>query len=95
MAVLAPLATAALAVGADLALPVATERCGWPDVSTHCAAGSTVRRFVPSDPGVGVPSARPSTGLDIVVSGVPGQRYGAPFYGSYYYSRPVDAIRRI
>jgi hypothetical protein len=38
---------------------------------------------VPSISGVGVPSATATSGFDIVVSTMPGQRFGTIFYGFY------------
>jgi formylglycine-generating enzyme required for sulfatase activity len=59
-----------------------------PDVSTYCTAGTTVHGCVPSIAGVGVPSAINSSGFDIVVSSVPGQRAGTIFFGFYPASIP-------
>jgi formylglycine-generating enzyme required for sulfatase activity len=59
-----------------------------PDVSTYCTAGTTVHGCVPSIAGVGVPSAVDSSGFDIVVSNVPGQRAGTIFFGFYPASIP-------
>ena len=52
-------------------------------ISTYCTAGTTVHGCVPSIGGVGAPSSQASSGFDIVVSNVPGQRFGTIFYGFY------------
>ncbi len=52
-------------------------------VSTYCTAGTTVHGCVPSIGGVGAPSSQAISGFDIVVSNVPGQRFGTIFYGFY------------
>jgi hypothetical protein len=57
-------------------------------ISTYCTAGTTVHGCVPSIAGVGAPSSQAATGFDIVVSNVPGQRYGTLFYGFYPFATP-------
>ena len=52
-------------------------------ISTYCTAGTTVHGCVPSIGGVGAPSSQATSGFDIVVSNVPGQRFGTIFYGFY------------
>nr|WP_281720037.1 hypothetical protein [Nitrosomonas nitrosa] len=54
----------------------------------YCTAGTTVHGCVPSIAGVGSPSATSTSGFDIVVSNVPGQRYGTMFYGFYPFATP-------
>ncbi len=55
---------------------------------TYCTAGTTVHGCVPSIAGIGAPSSQATSGFDIVVSNVPGQRYGTLFYGFYAASIP-------
>ncbi len=52
-------------------------------ISTYCTAGTTVHGCVPSITGVGAPSSQATSGFDIVVRNVPGQRFGTIFYGFY------------
>jgi hypothetical protein len=52
-------------------------------ISTYCTAGTTVHGCVPSIGGVGAPSSQATSGFDIVVSNMPGQRFGTIFYGFY------------
>lgn len=52
-------------------------------ISTYCTAGTSVHGCVASIAGVGTPSTTTGSGFDIVVSSVPGQRYGTIFYGFY------------
>jgi formylglycine-generating enzyme required for sulfatase activity len=80
---LARLAAAALAVVAGSHVPALAQQCCAPGVSTYCTAGTTVHGCVPSIGGVGAPSSQVSSGFDIVVSNVPGQRFGTIFYGFY------------
>mgnify|MGYP001242790032 CR=1 FL=1 len=57
-------------------------------ISTYCTAGTTVHGCVPSIAGVGAPSSQASSGFDIVISSMPGQRYGTIFYGFYEFVTP-------
>ncbi len=52
-------------------------------ISTYCTAGTSVHGCVASIAGVGTPSTTSASGFNIVVSNVPGQRYGTIFYGFY------------
>ncbi|MBL8802959.1 MAG: LamG domain-containing protein [Planctomycetes bacterium] len=79
----------------DIATGVSTD-CdanGIPDdcetpIVTYCTAGTTVHGCVPSILGAGTPSAHAASGFDIVVSNVPGQRFGTIFYGFYQLVTP-------
>lgn len=78
------LARAVLVAGIGLVgTAAAAQQCCLADVSTYCTAGTTVHGCVPSISGVGTPSATASNGFEIVVSIVPGQRYGTLYYGFY------------
>jgi hypothetical protein len=57
-------------------------------VASYCTAGTTVHGCVPSIGGVGAPSSQATSGFDIVVSDVPGQRFGTIFYGFYPLATP-------
>jgi hypothetical protein len=52
-------------------------------ISTYCTAGTSVHGCVASIAGVGTPSTTAGSGFNVVVSNVPGQRYGTIFYGFY------------
>jgi Tol biopolymer transport system component len=52
-----------------------------PDITTYCTAGTTVIGCVPSIGSTGTPSATASSGFNVIVSDVPGQRSGTIFYG--------------
>lgn len=52
-------------------------------IATYCTAGTTVHGCVPSIAGIGAPSSQATSGFDIVVNNVPGQRYGLLYYGFY------------
>lgn len=51
--------------------------------STYCTAGTSVHGCTALIAGVGTPSSSAGSGFNIVVSNVPGQRYGTIFYGFY------------
>lgn len=51
--------------------------------STYCTAGTSVHGCTAQIAGVGTPSTTAGSGFNIVVSNVPGQRYGTIFYGFY------------
>ena len=82
------LARLALVVGTGLVAPAAAQQCCIADVSTYCTAATTVHGCVPSISGVGTPSAVDPSGFDILISNVPGQRYGTLFYGFYQHITP-------
>jgi len=89
MVVLARMAAALIVVAASLVRSVEAQQCSPPpDVMTYCTAGTTVHGCVPSIAGVGVPSVIDTSGFDIVVSDVPGQRAGTIFFGFYPASIP-------
>jgi formylglycine-generating enzyme required for sulfatase activity len=79
---------AAFVVAVAFVAPAAAQQCGLPDVSTYCTAGTTVHGCLPSIGGVGLPSAVNSSGFEIVVSDVPGQRTGTIFFGFYQAAIP-------
>jgi formylglycine-generating enzyme required for sulfatase activity len=88
MVILARLARAALVIAGGFVGPAAAQQCCIADVSTYCTAGTTVHGCVPSISGVGIPSAVDPGGFDIVISNVPGQRFGTIFYGFYQHVTP-------
>lgn len=58
------------------------------NIQTYCTAGTSVQGCLPSISGVGVPNVLANSGFDLVVSNVPGQRYGTIFYGFYSFITP-------
>lgn len=82
-----PLLTAAILGGA--ANSASAQYCGCTgNIQTYCTAGTSVQGCLPSISGVGVPNVLANSGFDLVVSNVPGQRYGTIFYGFYSYITP-------
>lgn len=75
------------AVCALTASAVAQQCCNG-SVSSYCTAGTSVQGCVPSISGEGQPNIAIPDGFDIVVSNVPGQRYGTVFYGFYSFISP-------
>lgn len=57
-------------------------------LATYCTAGTTVHGCVPSIAGTGVPDSLATSGFEIGISNMPGQRFGAIFYGSYVLVTP-------
>jgi formylglycine-generating enzyme required for sulfatase activity len=80
---LARLAAAALAVVAGSLVPALAQQCCTGNVSTYCTAGTSVQGCVPQISGVGVPSMNATSGFDIAIPNMPGQRFGSIFYGFY------------
>jgi hypothetical protein len=75
------LGAAILAANPNLAF---AQLCGCNgNIQTYCTAGTSVQGCLPSISGVGVPNVLAPSGFDLVVSNVPGQRYGTIFYGFY------------
>jgi hypothetical protein len=67
--------------GDGFSLVLQSSQCG--NAMSYCTAGTTVHGCVPSIGGVGTPSSQANSGFDIVVSNMPGQRFGTIFYGFY------------
>jgi hypothetical protein len=57
-------------------------------IATYCTAGTTVHACVPWIGGEGAPSSVASSGFDIVVHSVEGQRNGLVYYGFYSTALP-------
>jgi len=82
-----PLLAAAILVAT--ANSASAQYCGCTgNIQTYCTAGTSVQGCLPSISGVGVPNVLAPSGFDLVVSNVPGQRYGTIFYGFYSFITP-------
>lgn len=88
MRVLARTAAVAVVVAAGLVRGVEVPQCCAPGVSPDCTEGKTVHRGAPSIAGSGAPSSLAARGFEILVSNVPGERYGTLFHGFYAASVP-------
>jgi formylglycine-generating enzyme required for sulfatase activity len=83
MIVLARKAAVAVVCAVGLVRAAEAQQCCTGNVSTYCTAGTSVQGCVPQISGVGVPSMNATSGFDIAIPNMPGQRFGSIFYGFY------------
>lgn len=86
------LVSVALLTAGILGTPAASANaqvCGCTgNIQTYCTAGTSVQGCLPTISGMGVPNILATSGFDLVVSHVPGQRFGTIFYGFYSFITP-------